>query len=84
MSTRTFHVLAPEHLTARQAQVPDILKTNHSIRFAPNERKEPPTPKKTPIKEPKRRKKPIGDPPSKRAPKRVAFYAMQESNGKII
>ena len=52
VSTRAFHVLALEHLRALQAQVPDGL-TNHSIRFAPNERKEPPTPKKPPIEEPK-------------------------------
>jgi hypothetical protein len=38
---------------------------------SPSERKEPPTPKKPPIKEPKKVQKPIGDPPPKRAPKRV-------------
>ena len=41
---------------------------------SPSERKEPPTPKKPPIKEPKKVQKPIGDPPPKRAPKRVALY----------
>src|SRR6266850_482333 len=40
---------------------------------SPSERKELPTPKKPPIKEPKKVKKPIGDPPPKRVPKRVAL-----------
>ena len=53
-------------LTERSRQV---LKTRAK---SPSERKEPPTPKKPPIKEPNKRKKPIGDPP-KRAPKRVAL-----------
>jgi hypothetical protein len=43
------------------------------IGFIDVERKEPPNPKKAPIKPPKRRRKPIGDPPPKRPPKRVAF-----------
>src|SRR5690242_6870379 len=39
-----------------------------------DKRKEPPSRKKPPVKEPKR-KKPIGDPQPKRPPKRVISYA---------
>lgn len=51
------------------------------VEFAGTERKEPPNPKKPPIKEPKRPKKPIGDPPPKKPPKRVA---LQERNTVLI
>jgi hypothetical protein len=34
----------------------------------PAKRKDPPNPKKPPIKEPIKNKKPIGDPPAKRQP----------------
>jgi hypothetical protein len=51
------------------------------VGFAEIERKEPPDPKKAPIKPPKTRKKPIGDPPPRKAPKRVA---LAEAIGKDI
>lgn len=37
----------------------------------PAERREPPSPRKSPVKEPNKPKKTIGDPPSKKPPKRV-------------
>jgi hypothetical protein len=49
------------------------------IQFAV-ERKEPPAPKKPPIKEPKGPKKPIGDPPPKKPAKRVALHCHRLAN----
>jgi len=55
--------LTSEQLECCKLKSPTFIGTNPSIHFTPDDRKEPPTPKKTPIKEPKKRKKPIGDPP---------------------
>jgi hypothetical protein len=43
-------------------------------------RKDPPTPKKPPIKEPKKKEKPVGDPPSQRRPIRSVRREFDVSN----
>ena len=56
----------PKRSITLQDRISDVFVTDK-----PAKRKEPPQ-KRPPIESPKKSKQPIGDPPSKRSPKRVA------------
>ena len=56
----------PKRSITLQDRISDVFVTDK-----PAKRKEPPQ-KRPPIESPRKPKKPIGDPPSKRSPKRVA------------